>query len=310
MHLPLPAARSRSVAAACAVLCGATLGSAQEIEPRRWSHMPTGVNFAGAVYAHTAADVAFDPVLLIEDAEQDVDTYALRYIRTFELLGKSSRLDLNGAYQQATWEGLLDGQPARVYRSGWADPILRFAVNLLGAPPLRGEAFARYRAGTRRETIVGAALAVHPPLGEYLEDKLLNLGSNRFTIRPQVGAVHTRGRWSFEATGDVWLYTDNDEFFGGRRREQEPLYTLQAHVAYTYGPGLWVIASAAYATGAQSTIDGVAKNDRREDVVGALGLGFPVTRRIGGKIGYLGQRRRESVGADGDTFTLGISGLW
>ena len=29
--------------------------------------------------------------------------------------------------------------------------------------------------------------------GEYLDDKLINLGANRFAIRPQSGVVHTRG---------------------------------------------------------------------------------------------------------------------
>ncbi|MGD8894222.1 MAG: hypothetical protein PVF94_14420, partial [Desulfobacterales bacterium] len=30
---------------------------AQELEPRRWSHLPTGTNFVGGGYAYTQADI-------------------------------------------------------------------------------------------------------------------------------------------------------------------------------------------------------------------------------------------------------------
>ena len=96
------------------------------------------------------------------------------------------------------------------------DPRLRLSVNFIGAPALRGKEFQAYRASHSINTVVGAALAVTLPLGEYEQEKLLNLGENRFIIRPQLGFVHTRGRWSYELTGSVFLYTDNDEFLGNK----------------------------------------------------------------------------------------------
>jgi hypothetical protein len=63
--------------------------------------------------------------------------------------------------------------------------MVRFAINLWGAPPLEGEEFAAYRAAVAdSETVVGFGLAVHLPTGYYLEDRLLNLGLNRFTFHP------------------------------------------------------------------------------------------------------------------------------
>ena len=58
---------------------------AQELEPRRWSHLPTGTNFAGGGYVYTEADISFDPVLRIENVEMEMHTLAVKYIRTFEL---------------------------------------------------------------------------------------------------------------------------------------------------------------------------------------------------------------------------------
>ncbi len=114
-----------------------------------------GVNFAGGGYAYTNADISFDPVLLIEDAEMDMHSFPLKYIRTFEFAGRSARVNLLQSYLDARWSGLLDGVPTSTSRSGLSDMDLRFAVNVLGAPPLSGEEFAEYRAATDHETIVG-----------------------------------------------------------------------------------------------------------------------------------------------------------
>ena len=108
--------------AASLILCDGAAG--QELEPRRWSHLPINTNFGGIGYAYTNADIAFDPVLMVEDATLDLHTVALKYIRSFELLGKSARFDIAQAYQDARWEGLLGEafqppSPARATRIPW-----------------------------------------------------------------------------------------------------------------------------------------------------------------------------------------------
>jgi len=130
----------------------------QEIEPRRWSHIPLGSHFIGGAYAFTTGEISFDPLLRIEDAEFDLHTSAVKYIHSFDLLGKSARIDLTQAYQSGEWSGLLNGIPTTVEREGWSDSLLRFAVNLYGAPPLAGKEYAEYRAQAGKETIIGAAL--------------------------------------------------------------------------------------------------------------------------------------------------------
>jgi hypothetical protein len=85
---------------------------AMEFEPRQWSHLPVGTNFAGIGYAYTEADISFDPVLLLEDVKMELQTWAGKYIRTFELFEKSARIDLTQGYQQGDWTGLLNGSPA------------------------------------------------------------------------------------------------------------------------------------------------------------------------------------------------------
>jgi len=283
---------------------------AQELEPRRWSHLPTGTNFAGGGYVYTEADISFDPVLRIENVEMEMHTLAVKYIRTFELFQKSARIDFVQGYQEGRWTGLVDGVPRSIKRIGWSDSVLRFAINLYGAPPLEGKEFAAYRAKANVETVFGTALVVQLPTGDYMNDKLINLGTNRYSFRPQFGVVHSRGKWSMELTGEVYLYTDNDDFFNGNRLEQDPYYTVQAHLVYTFRPGIWAATGAGYGYGGESTVSGVEKNDLRENLAWAVSLGYSITRQFGVKVAYLGIRTQESVGQDTDSIAVGFSIFW
>ena len=86
----------------CLLACSfATTAFAQELEPRRWSHLPIGANFGGGGYAHTSADVSFDPVLRLDDVQLGMESFPLKYIRSFEFLGKSARAEVWQAYQHA-----------------------------------------------------------------------------------------------------------------------------------------------------------------------------------------------------------------
>ncbi len=292
------------------MLYSAWLSSAQEVEPRRWSHLPTEANFVGLGFAITDADVFFDPVLSLEDVKLDLQTTGAKYIRTFELLDRSARMEIGVPYQHAHWEGLIQGEPASTTREGFADPVARFAVNLMGAPPLKGAELAKYRATTPNETIIGSGLSVQAPLGEYYDDKLLNLGENRYTIRPELGVEHRRGKWLTELTGSAAFFTDNDDFWNGNRREQDMIYILQGHLAYTFRPGLWVSCGTGYGFGGESTINGTPKNDPKGNLVTGCSVGMPVTRSIGVKIGYLNSRTQEDTGSDSDTIAIATSMFW
>ena len=293
----------------CAALFWTALlnvAAAQELEPRRWSHVPVDLNFIGVGYINTSGDVSFDPVLRIEDATADINTVSVTYLRSFDWSGKTARIDVRVPYQKAVWKGLLDGVPAKAVREGMDDPRIRLSVNFIGAPALKGKEYQAYRASHTTNTVVGAALAVTLPLGQYKEDKLLNLGQNRFIIRPQIGAVHTRGPWSFELTGSAFFYTDNDEFWNGNKLEQKPLLALQAHVIRSFRHGIWASLSAGGVRAGESTINGEEKDDTKEDFLYALSAGLPVTRTTSVKIAYVRGRTGRNVGSDTDNIGIGF----
>ena len=282
-------------------------GFAQDIEPRRWTPLPVGMNVLGAGVIHTDADIALDPVLELEDVSADVKTVIVSFLHAFYLWGQSARFDARLPYQDARWEGLLAGEPAAAERRGPGDPRVRLSVNFLGAPALKGKGFQTYRASHPVNTVVGAALAVTLPLGEYKQNKLLNLGENRFVFRPQLGFVHSRGHWSYELTGSVFLYTDNDDFFGNKKREQDPLYALQTHLIYTSPQRWWISLGAAHDRGGESSINGDKKDDERRDLLYGISAGLPIGSRSGVKLAYVASRSKEDVGKDSDSVAFAFS---
>ena len=295
------------VVAAFSLLVVAAVAAGDDVEPRRWTPFPIGTTVLGVGVIRGQGDVAFDPVLKVEDATVKVTTTVVSLLRAFDLAGRTARVELRLPRQHAHWEGLLDGEPRTVERRGLADPSIRLAVDLLGAPALSAEELSAYRAAHRVNTVVGAAISLSLPFGEYLDDKRLNLGQNRFAIQPQLGVVHTRGPWSYELTGSVAFFTDNYEFLVNQTRAQDPVLLLQAHTVYTAPRGWWVSLGAAYDWGGRSAVEGVVKDDYREDLLYGISAGLPLNRRLSVQVAYVANRTQTGVGSDTDNLALGFS---
>jgi hypothetical protein len=271
----------------------------QDIEPRRWTPLPAGLNVVGAGYVHLEGDVFFNPVLQVEDATVSGRAVGVSYVRSFAVGEKIARLDVLVPWANMRWSGLLDGAPATVSRVGLSDPSIRLSIILAGGKPDKLAS---------SNTVLGAAVKISVPFGEHFDDKLLNLGENRIIIQPQLGVLHTRGKWSYELTGSMFFYEDNDEFYGGSRLEQDPLYAVQTHLIYTFDkPGYWAALSAGYGWNGESSVNGDKADDSRRLFLSALAVGVPVTRRQGLKLAYIRQQTNTNTGADVDSLTVGWS---
>jgi hypothetical protein len=288
-------------------LTGTVPTFAQDVEPRRWTPLPVSTSVVGAGYVYTSGEIAFDPVLRVEGATLNARTWAFSFLHAFDAFGKLARVDVLLPQQHARWKGLLNGEPREVERRGLADPLIRVSVNFLGPPALDAKGLRAYQAAHPVYTVAGMGLAVTVPLGEYQRDKLLNLGQNRFVIRPQLGVVHRRGPWSYELTGSMLFFTDNTAFYPNQTRAQDPMFALQGHVVYTADRGWWVSVGAAHDGGGESSVDGVRKHDSKRDFLYGISAGAPVSRRSSIKVGYVGSRTDEEVGADTDSLAVAFS---
>jgi len=280
---------------------------AQDTEPRRWTNLPIGLNFIGAGYAYTDGDILFDPVLRIEDATFELHTGVLSYIRTLEIAGKSARVDFSLPYAAGRWEGLVDGEYTAIRRRGPGDARVRLSVLLYGAPAQTPQAFAK---SPKSNTVVGAAVAVTMPTGDYNSGRLINLGANRWVLRPQLGVTHQRGKWTGELTGSVFLYSDNNHFWQESRLVTNPLLAAQAHLIHTFRPGLWASLSTAYGWGGESTINGKAKDNINGNWLTALSLGVPVDRKQTVKFSWVRARTQKFTGSDTDSLLVSFTSIF
>jgi len=116
------------------------------------------------------------------------------------------------------------------------------------------------------------------PLGQYDDTRLVNVGTNRWSVKPELGFSKAFGRWTLELAAAVTFYSENDDFLRGKTREQAPLYSVRANASYTFARGFWLAVNAGYFAGSGTTVDGVQNNDRQEGLRFGATLAMPVTR--------------------------------
>jgi hypothetical protein len=268
--------------AAAALLAAGSTVSAQQLEPRAYSPNPTGANFVIAAYGRSQGNVVLDPSLPIRNVRSAINLPTIGYGRTFGLFGRSASAAVVVPYVWGHVSGEVAEQARRVTRSGLSDSGVRLAVNLVGGPALPPREFAR----RPLTTSLGVSLAVLAPTGQYASSKLINLGSNRWGFKPELGLSRPLGRWSFEAYGGFWLYTDNDAFLGNVRREQDPILSLQAHVVYSFKTRLWLAGDATFYAGGRTTQAGEPKADELRNSRLGLTLALPVSRHHSAKASW------------------------
>ncbi len=245
---------------------------AQDAEPRSYTNTPVGLNFLIAGYLYAKGKTAFDPSSSIEDAQFQAHTEVLAYVRSLDVGGKSAKFDVILPYSSFSAHGLVDGQPKERAMSGLGDPRFRFSINLFGAPALSVKEFANYQ----QDLIVGVSLQVSAPLGQYDNSKLLNLGNNRWSFRPELGISKAWGPWTVEIAPSVTFFTDNTDFFNGSTFAQAPIYLVRGDIIYNFPSGVWVSLDGIYFTGGRTTLNGVRGDNEQTNTRAGLTLALPV----------------------------------
>lgn len=248
--------------------------SATDIEPRSYSNIPVGLNFLIAGYAYTKGNVTFAPSVPITNGKLEIHGAVLAYVRSLDIWGKSGKLDIIIPEAWISGQAEVLGQQRSREIAGFADPLFRFYVNLYGAPALSMKEFANYK----QDTIVGVSLAVTAPGGQYDPSKLVNVGTNRWSIKPEIGISKVWGPLTTEVAAGVYVFTDNDEPFQGNTLEQDPIYALQGHLIYSFGSGIWGALDTNYYTGGRTTKDHIMADDLQQNWRAGATLAFPISR--------------------------------
>lgn len=289
------------------LLVGGSAGGAfaQDLEPRAYANTPVGINFLGLNYGYSTGGVSADPSLPLENAEIDVHALAVSYARSFALLGQSAKVGVVLPYAWMSGSATLDGMPVEREITGLVDPILKFSTNLYGAPATTLEDFASYH----QDWIVGVSLSMTVPLGQYDHERLVNIGTNRWSFKPEFGVSKRWGPLTLDAAAGVRLYTDNSDFYPDHNRAQEPLYAVQGHAIYSFSFGTWVALDATWYGGGRSTVDGTRKDDRQSNARVGGTLVQPLARNWSAQV-HASTGVADRTGSDFDTVIVGLSYRW
>jgi len=265
---------SSGVALILIVVGAVARAEAQDLEPRAFNNAPVGLNFLILGYGYTQGDVAFDTSSPIKDAQLTVHGAGLAYARSLDVFGMAGKFDALLPFASVNGTAKVFGEEERERKvAGLGDPRVRFSLLWYGAPALTLEEFADYKP----DVIIGSSLAVTLPLGQYDTQKLVNIGTHRWSFKPEIGISKTLGPLTLELATSATFYTDNDDFFVHRTLKTDPLYAVQAHVIYHTRFGLWAALDTTYYAGGKTTVDG-EEGERQEHVRVGLTIAIPIDR--------------------------------
>ena len=246
---------------AAALLCASPGTRAQELNPRAYVISPVGTNAINLGYSYLEGNPDLSSATPITDAHSSVSLVALGYYRGLDFFGRSANLAVALPYAVGEFEGTVAEAPKHAPRSGLLDSSLRLSVNLLGGPAMAPQQFAQWH----QDVLLGVSLKIVAPTGQYDPTALINLGTNRWAFKPEIGYSQRWGHWVLDGYAAVWFYTENPEFFshnqyfpGVRSKTQSPVAAYETHLSYDVRPRLWISLDANFWSGGETSINGVA----------------------------------------------------
>jgi hypothetical protein len=268
--------RNRFIFLALAAFGCALAARAQEMEPRSYSPSPIGMNFIAVAVGNSRGSVLFDPSLPITDVDANLNSASFGYARSIRIGSLQGQVAVGLPYVIGNIKGNVFEQAQQIRRSGLADLRLRMSLNLLGTKAMNREEFAK----APKRTILGVSLVVQAPTGQYDPTKLINLGTNRWSFKPEVGVSVPVGQWFLDAYLGAWFFTNNDEFYTGTStRQQNPLTVLQAHASYVFKSRAWLAVDGVWYGGGASTVNSNPPSERQSNSRYGATFAAPITPR-------------------------------
>jgi hypothetical protein len=262
----------------------------QDLAPRAFTITPLGSNAVTLGFNYNDGDLLLEGGSPITGASAKMNVPSLTYYRAFGLLGRSANVLATLPYGVGTFEGEVLGEQRSIRRSGLFDSVCRVSVNLVGGPAMPLAEMRQWQ----QKALVGVSLKVVAPTGQYDPTKLINLGSNRWSFKPELGLSRRFGHWLIDAYTSVWFFTENPEYFsrnefvpGTQSQTQDHIWALETHVSYDVRPRLWVSLDGNFWRGGKTSINGVenAATLQQNSRIG-ITASFPITRHQSVKVSY------------------------
>jgi hypothetical protein len=237
---------------------------AQFTDPHNYDNTAVGTNQLEVAYTYARSNVSIDTGLVIAGAKFRLNAGTIDYSRYFRLA--NHLMWVNGAVPIAGLSGSVTGTNIRGSINGAADSSYQVAALLRGGPALSVADFDNYKP----ETIVGVSFSVAVPSGQYNGNKLLNLGSDRWSFRPEIALSHPFGpeqKWQLDTYANCEFYTDDVSYRGTKVLSAQPLPGFEGHVSYSFSDKLWGALDTRYSLRGDTSINGVDQNASQQNLI-------------------------------------------
>lgn len=231
----------------------------QGLSPRAYVITPIHSNAVTFTYSLQDGNVVFDQTLPISNSKGRIGAESVSCFHTFKFFGRSANFNAFLPYAVGHFQADVSGTEQKLYRSGLASTGFRFSINLRGAPAMTVTEFRKWQ----QKTLIGASLTVSTPSGQYDPARLVNIGENRWSFKPEVGLSRRWNHWILDAYGAVWFFTANDNFYsnapgsiGPNRQTEQPMGATEAHLSYDIKPRFWASFDVNYWYGGETSLNG------------------------------------------------------
>jgi hypothetical protein len=300
--------RLRLTLAAALVAALPGVAPAQQLEPRAYAQSPVDANFAGIGYGYSSGEILFDPSLPVTNARAYINAMSFGYGHTFGFLGMQGLVTAGIPYAWGTLKGQVAAQDSMVTRSGLGDTQVKLSLDFIGSPALSQQAFAK---APQQPFVFGGSLLVDIPTGQYYPSKLINIGTNRWAFKPELGISYIVDRKLYlDLYSGVWLFADNPSFYKGANVEsQAVMSSTQLHVSYTFDPRFWLAVDGTWYSGGATSVNGGSSMARQDNTRVGVVAAFKITNAQSIKATFsAGATAR--VGQNFDTYGLAYQYLW
>ena len=185
------------------------------------------MTFIGVGFSYSYGNVLLDPSLPLQDLDANISSPSLGVGHTMDLFGFTSQL--YAALPCAFADVSATGEGRSQTRSGLGDMRIRISILLMSAKPVTVQQLMKESA----QFVLGTSLTVTVPIGQFFPDKLINLGTNRWSFKPEIGISYPfYKKWFIDLYAGIWFFTDNGSFFPGNSvRSQKPHGAFQVHLS-------------------------------------------------------------------------------
>jgi len=272
------------------LFCPPQILRAQDLAPRAYLITPLHSNAVILTWSFYDGSINFNGVIPTSDAKGTYHVSIFSYYHSFGLFGRSANIVAALPYAIGNFQGTASGVEQHLYRSGLADSVYRFSINLKGGPAMPPQEFVKWQ----QKVLLGAGLKVIAPTGQYDPTKLINWGTNRWSFKPELGYSQRFGKWVIDGYTGVWFFTTNHDYWsrnayypGTRSESQKPMGAFETHLSYDFKPRLWVSLDGNYWVGGATSVAGV-ENSLTKQKNSRLGCtaAVPITKHQSLKFGY------------------------